>query len=470
MSNSKLLSKSFKANVDSMIDDANRYLNIDSGLLTNIKACNATIKISFPVEIEDRVEVFTGWRSLHSDHRLPAKGGIRYAPVIDEDETEALAALMTYKCALADVPFGGSKGGLQIDSSKYDRYHRRKITRGFASALINRGFLSPSLNVPAPDMGTGEQEMGWILDTYKSLHPDDINALACVTGKSLKVGGLIGRVEATGRGVQYGIEAYFRHHRQKHHSVDGDLQGKTVIIQGFGNVGSHAAKFLQQESGCRIIGIMDAGVNYYNAQGIDVEALLTHREHTHQLSGFDRAEEVGTDLLYYPCDILIPAAIQGVIDVNNADRIQAKIVAEAANGPVTQQADDILHKRGIQVIPDFYLNAGGLIVSYFEWVRNIQHIRFGLLTRRHHHRQAQLIFDAIEDAGVNISPDLKEKVFQAGHEIDIVRSSLEDCMRRSFEQMVDVQQQYRIPSLRNSGMVCALKKIAQSYQAVGISF
>ena len=459
---------SFKQNVDLMVDEANRYLNIDESLLSAIKACNSTIKVSFPVEIDGKMQLFTGWRSLHSDHRLPAKGGIRFAPVIDEDETEALAALMSYKSALMDVPFGGSKGGLQIDPRQYTEVQRRQITKAFARALIEKKFLSPALNVPAPDMGTGPKEMGWIVDTYKSMHPEDINALGCATGKNVTMGGLTGRVEATGRGVQYGIQAFFKQPELvKQAKLNTSLDGKTVIVQGLGNVGYHAAKFLQEQDGCKIIGVIGSHDNLYNEQGIDIEALHQHRLQTGGFSGFAGAKEFGKELLYQPCDLLIPAAVQDVIHAANADRIQAKIIAEAANGPVSFDADKMLAARGVAIIPDFYLNAGGLIISYYEWVRNLQHIRFDRMNRQHNENRVKMIFDAIEQAGVSVSQSARNQFAQIGSEIDIVRSSLQYSMKTSFEQMLQAESDYGVNNLRVSGMICSVKKIAHAYQAVG---
>ncbi|MCK5263943.1 MAG: Glu/Leu/Phe/Val dehydrogenase, partial [Gammaproteobacteria bacterium] len=347
---------------------------------TAIKACNSVLQVQFPVKIRGKIEVFTGWRATHSSHRLPSKGGIRFATYACQDEVEALAALMTYKCAIVDVPFGGSKGALLIDPSLYDRDEMEMITRRFAHELIRKGFLSPSTNVPAPDVGTGQREMAWIADTYKHLHPEDINYVACVTGKPLHHGGIQGRVEATGRGVQYAVREFFRQAEDvKTANMQGSLQGKTCIIQGLGNVGYHAAKFLSEEDAVIVTAVIERDGALINDEGINIEDLHQHISEHGSINNFPGAklEENGSAVLEKECDILIPAALESQITLENADRIQAKLIVEAANGPITYGADEILNKKGIIIIPDAYANAGGVTVSYFEWIRNISHIRMG---------------------------------------------------------------------------------------------
>ena len=314
------------------------------------KSCDAVLQVRFPVEIRGKIETFTGWRAVHSAHRLPSKGGIRFAPIVNQDEVEALAALMTYKCAIVDVPFGGSKGGLQIDPRKYERSEMQLITRRFTRELVRKGFLSPATNVPAPDMGTGEREMAWMMDTYRTLNPEDINHAACVTGKPIAHGGIHGRLEATGRGVVFALREFFRHPDDlKSARLTGNLDGKRVVLQGLGNVGYHAAKILQEEDGAKIIAIIERDGALLNEQGLSIDSVRSHIVETGGVSGFGGAKyiEDGPSALEIDCDILIPAALEGQITAANAAKISAKIVCEAANGPITFEGDEILNQRGV---------------------------------------------------------------------------------------------------------------------------
>ena len=351
-----------------------------------IKANNNVYQVRFFVKFRDRYHTFTGWRSVHSEHRLPVKGGIRFSPTVDQDDVEALAALMTYKCAIVDVPFGGSKGGLRIDPRKYTEFELERITRRFAQELIKKDYINPSQNVPAPDMGTGPREMAWIADTYQTLHPEDLNAIACVTGKPFSQGGIQGRVEATGRGVQYALQEFFRHPEDvKRAGLEGGLGGKKVVIQGLGNVGFHVAKFLEEEDDAKIVSIIERDGALFSDQGLSVEKVFAHLQEHGGVKGFENATytQDGASALEAECDILIPAALEGQITLQNAPRIRAHLIAEAVNGPVTYEADNYLREQGKVILPDAFLNAGGVTVSYFEWIKNLSHIRFGRLDRRH---------------------------------------------------------------------------------------
>ena len=464
---------SFRESVDLMVDRAMAAMELDEGTAQAIKTCNAVIQVKFPVKIRGKVEVFTGWRATHSTHRLPAKGGIRYAPYADQDEVEALAALMTYKCAIVDVPFGGSKGALLIDPSQYDRDELELITRRFALELIRKGFLSPSTNVPAPDVGTGQREMAWIADTYKHLNPEDINYVACVTGKPVHHGGIQGRVEATGRGVQYGIREFFRHAEDvKMANMSGSIDGKTCVIQGLGNVGYHAAKFLSEEDGIKITAIIERDGALINDEGINIEDVFQHIQDHRTIKNFPGAsfEENGIALLEKKCDILIPAALESQITLENADRINAKLIVEAANGPITYGADEILNKKGIIIIPDAYANAGGVTVSYFEWIRNISHIRFGRMQKRHDELRGHQMAAMLEEVtGSKVSDSLRTSVTRGADELDLVRSGLDDTMRIAYQQMREtLDNEANIHDLRTACYVTAIRKIARSYLDVGI--
>jgi len=464
---------SFRQNVDRMVDRALATMDLDPGTAAAIKACNSVLQVKFPVSIRGQVQVFTGWRAVHSTHRLPSKGGIRYAPYVNQDEMEALAALMTYKCAIIDIPFGGSKGGLLIDPSKYDRHELQLITRRFTLELVRKGFLSPSTNVPAPDLGTGEREMAWIADTYKHLFPEDINHMACVTGKPVHHGGLRGRKEATGRGVQFALREFFRNKEAvKKAKLSGSLDGKRIVIQGLGNVGYHTARFLSEDDGARIVAIIERDGVLLNEKGLMVDEVYRHMVENKTIIGYPDAEfrEEGARALEMECDILIPAAMEEQITSKNAKNIQAKLIAEAANGPVTYEADEILRDRGVAILPDAYMNAGGVAVSYFEWIRNLSHIRFGRMQRRHDELRSQQYAALLEEhTGTAISEKMKNNIVRGTDEIDLVLSGLDDTMRSGFQQIHEVcENNDKIEDYRTAAFVIAIDKISRSYLDLGV--
>jgi glutamate dehydrogenase (NAD(P)+) len=403
--------------------------------------------VRFGVRLRGGIQTFTGFRSVHSEHMEPVKGGIRYSLAVTQDEVEALAALMTYKCALVEAPFGGSKGGLCIDPREYNEHELELITRRFAYELAKRDLIHPAQNVPAPDMGTSEREMAWIADQYRRMNTTDINASACVTGKPIHAGGIHGRVEATGRGVQFALREFFRHPEDVARAgLSGGLEGKRVIVQGLGNVGYHAAKFLSEEDGARITAIVERDGALVDEDGLDVEAVRRWIAGHGGVKGFGGCTyvEEGAKLLEAECDILIPAALEGVIHLGNAARIRAPLIVEAANGPITAGADDILRKKGAVIIPDLYANAGGVTVSYFEWVKNLSHIRFGRMQRRQEEARHQLVVDELErlsaDTGIGwtLSPGFKERYLRGADELELVRSGLDDTMRTAYGSMREV--------------------------------
>jgi len=465
--------RSFRESVDLMVDRAMQVVGLDEGTATAVKACNSLIQLKFPVRIRGQVEVFTGWRAVHSTHRLPAKGGIRFAPYADQDEVEALAALMTYKCAIVDVPFGGSKGALMIEPRDYERDEMQLITRRFTLELVRKGFLSPATNVPAPDVGTGQREMAWMADTYKHLCPEDINYLACVTGKPVEHGGIRGRVEATGRGVQYALQEFFRHSEDVQRAgLSGTLEGKRVVVQGLGNVGYHAAKFLSDEDDARIIAVIERDGVLLNEEGLNIENIRQYINAHKTIRGFPdaRFEEDGAGALELDCDILIPAALESQITVHNADRIHARLIAEAANGPVTYDADEILNRRGIVILPDAYVNAGGVTVSYFEWIRNLSHIRFGRMQRRNDELRGQQYASLIEEVtGTAIADKVKQDILRGADEIDLVRSGLDDTMRLAYQEIREIYNSNdKVNDLRTAAYVVAINKISRTYLDIGV--
>jgi glutamate dehydrogenase (NAD(P)+) len=461
----------FLQSVDLYFDRAASALKLPKGLARQIRTCNAICEMKFGVEIKGGYEIFTGWRATHSEHILPAKGGIRYAPFADQQEVEALAALMTYKCSIVSVPYAGSKGALRIDPKKYTIEELEHITRRFAQELDKRGLLGPGINVPAPDMGTGQRMMSWIADEYQKLHPSDINAQGCVTGKPVHFGGVEGRMEATGRGVQFGLQEFFRHQDDlATASLEGALTDKKIIVQGLGNVGYHAAKFLQLEDGAKIIAILERDGAIINERGLDVEEVSKYKLEHGKVEGFPDSVFVqnGSDVLEYPCDILIPAAMEGVITEKNAPHIKTKVIAEAANGPITYDADQILTKKGIFIIPDAYLNAGGVTVSYFEWLKNLSHVRFGRMDRRFVEAQGQKIIEAIESGiGKDLNQKARNKLLTGPDEVDLVRSGLEDTMRTAYSE---IKEQHlsndKINDRRTAAYALAIRKIADIYESM----
>lgn len=463
---------SFLESVNLMFDRAAARLDLPPGLPDQIKACNSVYQVRFPVKFRDRFRIFTGWRAVHSEHRLPVKGGIRYASIVDQEEIEALAALMSYKCAIVNVPFGGSKGGLRIEPREYDEYELERITRRFTRELISKGFISPSLNVPAPDVGTGPREMTWIADTYRSMFPGDINAIACVTGKPVTQGGIAGRVEATGRGVQYVLREMFRNPEDvKRASLEGDLAGKRIIIQGLGNVGYHTAKFLSEEDGAIIIGIIERDGALLSDKGLNVEEVAMYNRAHGGIKGYADARyiEDGHSVLEAECDILIPAALERQITAENAPRIRAPLIAEAANGPVTFAADEYLRTHGKVLIPDVFLNAGGVTVSYFEWIKNLSHIRFGRMDRRFDETRGQHLIETIETMlGRPVPATQRARLMHGAEELDLVRSGLDDTMRQAYHEVCEVfLSRDNIPDLRTAAFIVAIEKIALTYLEMG---
>ena len=469
---------SFRESVDIMYNRAVELLDIPVGLKKQIQLCNATYTVRFGVRLRGDIQTFTGYRAVHSEHMEPVKGGIRYATAVNQDEVEALAALMTYKCALVDTPFGGSKGGLCLNPADYDEHELELITRRFAYELIKRDLINPSQNVPAPDMGTGEKEMAWIADQYARMNTTDINAKACVTGKPLNSGGIAGRVEATGRGVQYALREFFREPKDVVKAgMSGNLDGKNIIVQGLGNVGYHAAKFLNSEDGALITGIIERDGGIYCESGFNVDSVKTWIIENGGVADYPGAKysSNGASLLEEKCDILIPAALEGVININNAANIKAPLIIEAANGPITATADRILQDKGCVIIPDMYANAGGVTVSYFEWVKNLSHIRFGRMQRREQEARSNMVIAELEKLSEalgdtwNISEGFREKFSNGAGELELVRSGLDDTMRAAFQSMRSLwHEDERVSDLRTSAYLVAIKKIADSYTAKGL--
>lgn len=463
---------SFFDDVLRYFDRAARFTKYPSGLLDQIKYCNSVYRMKFPVRIKDKIEVINAYRVEHSQHKLPTKGGIRYSLAVTQDEVKALAALMTYKCAVVDVPFGGAKGGVKINPRAYSEVELEHITRRYTSELVKKNFIGPGIDVPAPDYGTGPREMAWIADTYAALNPGQIDASACVTGKPISQGGIRGRTAATGRGVFYGVrEAVSNQTDMKKLGLTTGIEGKSVIVQGLGNVGYHSTKFFQQ-AGAVVVAIAEYEGAIYNPSGLIVDDVVKHRKQTGSILNFPKAKNIkkSCSALELECDILIPAALENQINSGNAANIKAKIVAEAANGPVTPEAEKVLLEKGVLIIPDLFLNAGGVTVSYFEWLKNLSHVRFGRMAKRYDELVYKTLVDSIEEAiGRRLNDSAKQIITHGADEEDLVNSGLEETMVHAYNEIRDTwKSNKKIHDLRTAAFVVAINKIAASYISLGI--
>jgi glutamate dehydrogenase (NAD(P)+) len=465
--------RNFEHNVNVYFDHAATFCKHAKGLLDQIRTCNSVYSFAFPVRHPDgSIEVVHAWRAEHSQHKLPTKGGIRFSPQVDESEVKALAALMTYKCALVDVPFGGAKGAVQIDPARYSVEQLERITRRYTHELDRKMFIGPGIDVPAPDYGTGEREMSWIADTYSQLHTGEIAAPACVTGKPVSEGGIHGRREATGRGLMYALcEACRSAEDMKALGLSTGTEGKRVVVQGLGNVGYHAAKFCR-EQGAVIVGLAEREGAIYNPKGLNEDDVLNFRKRTGSILGFPGATDLlrSADALEIDCDVLVPAALETVLTGENASRIKAKIVLEGANGPTTPEADAIFREKRILVIPDVYANAGGVTVSYFEWLKNLSHVRLGRLDRRREAATEARFLSAIEMAtGKRFTDAERQSLVKVTDELAIVNSGLEDTMIVAYQEIREaLRQQPEVGDLRTAAFVVAINKVAIVYEELGI--
>lgn len=462
----------FFDDVCSFFDHAAQFTDHPEGLLNQIKACNSVYRFRFPIRKGNSVEVIDGWRIEHSNHMSPTKGGIRYSEMVNEDEVMALAALMTYKCAIVNVPFGGAKGGIKINTKNYTVAELENITRRYTVELIKKNFIGPAIDVPAPDYGSGEREMSWIADTYLTMNPGQLDALGCVTGKPIALHGIQGRKEATGRGVAIAIrECVNVPEDMQSLGLSTGLAGKRVIVQGLGNVGYHTVKYLT-EMGATIVGLCEYEGAIYNPDGLDLEEVIIHRKETGSILGFNGAKDFANSAegLEQDCDILVPAALENQLTIKNIQNIKAKIIAEAANGPTSPQAADAFIKRGGIIIPDMYCNAGGVTVSYFEWLKNLSHVAFGRMDRRYEENANSNLVTLVESmTGVNLTTAQRNLVVKGATELELVNSGLEETMIRSYHEIRDIKlNNSKIQNLRTAAFVGSINKIAVSYMNMGI--
>ena len=472
MSNTKV---SFYQSVQNYFDKAAIHTGLPSGLLNQINVCNAVYKMHFPVKIGKEVKVIEAYRVQHSHHRAPTKGGIRFSHKVNQEEVMALATLMTYKCAIVNVPFGGAKGGVKISPREFNSAQLERVTRRYTTELIRRNFIGPAIDVPAPDYGTGPREMAWIYDTYRTFKGEDIDAAGVVTGKPVTQSGIRGRAEATGRGVYYGIREACSHEKDmKKLGLTKGTEGKTMIVQGYGNVGSYTASISHDEGGVKVIGVGEFEGSIYKEDGIDPHKLLKIRKETGSILNYPGATiflpENRNDILEMECDILVPAALENQITISNASKIKAKIIAEAANGPITSAGEEVLLEAGVLIIPDLFLNAGGVTVSYFEWLKNLSHMRFGRMEKRFQQNQMNAIVRKVEDlTGKSIDNRDKAIITRGADEVDLVRSGLEETMITAYNEIRDTQKRKKKANdMRTAAFVTALLKIADDYNAMGI--
>ena len=464
---------SFFQSVERSFDKAAKFTQFDRGILEQIKACNSVYQMRFPLKRDDgTIEVIEAYRVQHSHHKTPCKGGIRFSDEVNQDEVMALASLMTYKCAIVNVPFGGGKGGIKINPKNYSVYELEKITRRYTAELVKKNFIGPGIDVPAPDYGTGPREMSWIVDTYQSLKPGEIDAAGCVTGKPVTQGGVRGRTEATGLGVFFGIrEVCNMPEIMKKQGLELGIKNKTVIVQGLGNVGYHSAKFFR-EGGAKVIALAEYEGAIMNADGLNEEEVFQHRKATGSILNFPGATNLlkNTDALELECDILIPAALENVINGENAPRIKAKIIGEAANGPCTPEADEVFQQKGILCVPDMYLNAGGVTVSYFEWLKNLSHVRYGRMEKRFTENLNTHILSQIETlTGKKVEESERKFIMHGPEEVDLVHSGLEESMITATREIMEIWlSNPEIPDMRTAAYVNAINKVATSYGELGI--
>ena len=452
--------------------EAAKFTNYPPGLLEQIRVCNSVYRFDFPLRrAGGEIEVIRAWRVEHSQHKMPVKGGIRYSPDVYEEEVMALAALMTYKCAIVDVPFGGAKGGIKIEPKNYPLDELERITRRYAHELTKKGFLGPGIDVPAPDYGTGEREMAWIVDTYLALHPGQLDGLGCVTGKPITQGGVRGRREATGRGLFFAIrEACSVAEDMKALGLTAGLAGKRVIVQGLGNVGFHVAKFCH-EGGAIIVALAEYEGAIANPDGLDPVAVFDHRKATGSILKFPGAKDItnSSSALELDCDILVPSALENVLTADNAAKIKAKIILEGANGPTTPDAEAIFRERGLMVLPDIYANAGGVTVSYFEWLKNLSHVRFGRLQKRLEERDEANFVRTIERlTGKSVTDEERRMLVSGASEEDIVNSGLEETMIVAYHGIREALKREKMGDLRSAAFRTAIEKIARSYMELGV--
>ena len=473
MSGSKTNEPNFLQSVEMFFDKAAAMSKIDEATLAHMKATDSVLGVTFPIEREDgSFDIIKGWRAQHSKHKMPVKGGIRFASNADEQEVQALASLMTYKCAIVNVPFGGAKGAIAIDPKDYTAHELERITRRYTMELCQKNFIGPGIDVPAPDMGTGPREMSWVLDTYRQFYHTDVNALACVTGKPVSLGGIRGRTEATGLGVFYGVREFLAFPEVRESVGINKLSDAKIIVQGFGNVGYWACRFFEQ-NGAKVIGVIEKDAAVYNESGLSIESLLAYRTKTGGFVGYPDAKVIEKnphELMEYDCNILIPAALEQQIHSGNCHKIRAKLIGEAANGPITPAAHEYLVKKNVCIIPDALLNAGGVTVSYMEWIKGLSHVRFGRINKRWEEKGKASIVNLVEEqVGRSLTEGEKRNLVQGAEEHELVYSGLEDTMINACQEVRNIALREKT-DYRTAAFLSAIEKIGSAYLGSGVMF
>nr|AGC84406.1 glutamate dehydrogenase [Locusta migratoria] len=448
------------------------------GILQTIRATERFLRIFFPIRRDDGTyEMIEAYCVHHSQHRLPVKGGLRYSLAISPDEVEALAMIMTFKCATVQVPFGGAKGGIRINPKCYSKLEIEKITRRYALELMKRKCLGPALYVPAPDINTGPREMSWIADTYiKSLGFDDIAALSCATGKPIDQGGINGRDGATGRGIFHALDFVIKQDEwMRFINLEPDWACKRFIIQGFGNVGKSCATSVVA-AGAKVIGIQECDHALWNEKGIDIEDLLEYMDEHDTIKGYPNAQ-AAENVTFKECDILVLAAVEKIITCKNANEIRAKIVCEGANGPITPAADKILQDRKILVLPDIFCSAGGVTVSYFEFLKNINHVSFGRLHFKYETDSYIQLMQSVElslrrckiECEINPTEQFRKRLCEPS-EKDIVDAGLKYTIERAgIETLRTASELQLCLDVRTAAYCNAIEKIFRTYDNAGLA-
>ncbi|XP_050309051.1 glutamate dehydrogenase, mitochondrial-like [Anthonomus grandis grandis] len=465
-----------------MLTKEEAQIKVDA-MLRQIEACESMVEVSFPLKRDNgKYEIIQGWRAQHSTHKLPVKGGLRYSEGVNADEIRALSAIMTFKCAVCDVPYGGAKSGIKIDPLKYSVRELEAITRKFSLELIKRGYLSPAQDVPAPDMGTSGREMAWISDTYaKTLGYQDLTAAGCVTGKPINQGGIHGRDAATGRGLFHATEHFINNEcYMEFAGLKPGLKGKTYILQGYGNVGTHTHRYYKR-AGATCVGVMEIDGSVYNEKGIEPHELDAYRlgPGKGSIKGFPGAQTIDGDLFDKPCDILVPGAKEKVITKDNVDKIKAKLIVEGANGPITPAADRKLRERKVIIVPDILGNSGGVTVSYFEWLKNINHVSFGRLTFKYekdaNYHLLNSVQKSLEEAlckeiPIKPTPEFYKRIAGAS-EKDIVHSGLAYSVERTAKGIQSTAADMDLGTdFRLAAYVMALMRIFDTCATAGFPY
>lgn len=471
--NSLLKEATFLENTESYFNEACKYIKGKEDILDYIKKPKVSTEFHFPlVRDNGKIEVLKAFRVQHSVHVLPTKGGTRYSDHIDLQETKALATLMTFKLSVHGIPFGGAKGGIQLDPSKYSINELCRATRRYTIELAKKKMIGSGIDVPGPDLGTDSRTMNWMKDAICTYYGEnDLFAAGCVTGKSIEHGGIDGRTESTGLGVYYGIRETFENsYITEKLNVHKGLKDKTFIVQGLGNVGYWASNFLTN-SGAKLIGVVEHNSAIYNKGGLNLNELYDYKIKNGTLAGFSGGESYSKEndcpmkIMEKECDILIPAAIENSISSKNVDNIKCKVVAEAANGPTTYEADKRLRERGILVLPDLVLNAGGVTVSYFEWLKNIDHKEMGLLTRRWERNSKQNLYKLL--GGKHESGQPTTGALDGASEKQIVYSGLEEIMCKTIKNMFDLAHEEQL-SYRIAAYKIAINRVVGVYETAGL--